>query len=250
MKLTLRMLENIKDIALNNRYMLHGEIDDIMRILNMESGLPKVQHFYSKEYTSFDTETGNILFNLDEMLKRSRVDICTEEDVKRVNLYILSTIFHEYFHYYQYICGKDELSFKEINELYSSLENDYNFLYRLLYKFVACHMYNERSANLFAYQNLLKITEDDYNEFCLAEYYYFLLDGYKKKSFGIVSPVNRTKSLIGRKKFDVSDTIPTDIKIFHGLPITKEEYDEYIKPIEQLGYKGIVGEQKILNLRW
>lgn len=188
------------------------------------------------ENAYFDTEENNLCINPEENyyyalnLAYNTLDGKDKIDYAHYLCYFI--ILHEVTHSEQRACYKEDYSiYPEINHLYRNIY-ERNTKYNLWFKYNYCYHGDtfaiERNANLNAYRIINELVKEEYQNATKLGYIKVYFTNYYKHKEKIINPAHQTMKMMGYKYNIISDGIPVEERIIHGLDITIDEYQKYI----------------------
>lgn len=239
----LRNLINVPKLEIADK-----TIENITSILNKDpifSGIIKPDRSERALAFSVDLETLDLSYNI-EQLKRdvewkyqqqSLFDL-TLDDYYRY--YLVHGLFHEVDHIDQINESIHDLyPYQDLNNIYRIALAEYRrtgFLDYLRYLRHHENFFYERNADINASKLAMEIFDDLKMLLYAANLHSNVLFRrvYSKKGKKIISPVEQTMKYLRRKMPILQDSIPFDIALEHGLPITPEEYHYIFDYVDEI----------------
>lgn len=268
MELNSKTKENIKDVIFSYKTD-KMDIEFYKKVLSL---INKDDAFYgkiiyeflnkSREWSYVDMLTRimyinptNMIKYVSEITKNYENELSKEEFFELKKMFYLFSIFHETTHIEQGLMMYEDYSeYEELNRMYrnifSKLNGKGSLFAKVMYHFFAESFSYERNANINAYRELFDIYEDtSIKPYIVSNYICELLNGYKEKKDGIISPVEDTMKKVGIV-YDINHTtIPYDVRIESGLPVEADEYNKIFEFVEgqNLGDVDFRGLRNILK---
>lgn len=173
------------------------------------------------------------------------------------NEFFLLCIIHECSHVRQSLYAFENISkYQEINELYRKLIDmleKMSKLRNMIYQSYGIEFCFERNANIDAFRELVQIYDNpELKRIAEINHLYSLLFGYYEKNNKIITPVEKTFYLIGKKiKLPYND-LPFNVAFEHGLKVNDNDYNELIDGLDDLNigeinYDSIIKKMKKLS---
>lgn len=210
-----------------------------------------VKNFNPLIVINLDGVKENILYLLSDFKDK----MTSKTYINFYNLFFLSQIFHEVVHIEQGMIALDEKSEYEyliyIYRIIITYFKKMDWFKRKLYEKKGIYYSFERCANIVSFREILKLEMNEYQK-NLIKYFYlanFSL-GYINKKNRILSPIENTFKWIGAHDKVGESELPFDLIIEHGLPITKDDYNDFYglflgKSLSEINY-----DEVMLKLNW
>lgn len=251
MELNSKTRENIKDVVFGYKTD-KMDVDFYKKILSL---INQDDAFYgkiiceflnkSREWSYVDMLTRimyinptNMIKYVTEITKNYECELTKEEFFELKKMFYLFSIFHETAHVEQGLMMYEDYSkYEELNRMYRNIFTKLNgrgsLFAKIMYHFFAETFSYERSANINSYRELFDIYEDSsIKPYIVSNYICELLNGYKEKKNGIISPVEDTMKKIGIV-YDINhESIPFNERIESGLPVEACEYNKIFEFVE------------------
>lgn len=248
------ILENIKDTFMQYKDKECDELffHKIISEINKDSfidGCIKLQRPEVNE-ESLCVQVGTTIIKADIERYKKKIEeylpqwleVYPENRLEIYNYFYLHFIFHEVEHIRQALYSLyNKNKYQEINDLYKLLDELFlkaGYFQMRKYEKKGESFSFERSANIYSYETMLEVTENEIQKnMAKIEFLFVLLNGYDIKWGKITSPVYDTLRWLGYKnKFKTSSDIPFFDRIANGLDITLKEYIYLIEPIGERSF--------------
>lgn len=163
-----------------------------------------------------------------------------KDDIEEFTKYAIPlVILHESTHAEQSAFAYDDYSaYPEINRMYRKIfDYDvwYNFIHFINYHYRGDTFFFERSANLDSYREMLNIVPPKFHEIYKLEYIYNYLKTYNANNGKLITPARKTFKMVMGKYDIISEDIPLSERLNHGLDLSFQEYNTFIRDINNEG---------------
>ncbi len=172
------------------------------------------------------------------------------DKIRGYNYWIMYFVLHELEHLHQYMEAYGIKSYEDpkvrniYRRIFDRLNNDDDLVYYNYDKY-GLDFNHERNANINTAETMYKIVRDSDGEVLARVNHLCYIDsGYKKDKKYILCPLERTYRWIGIASKVSGYNLDFKTRFYHGLPISKEEYD-YIH--QDNGYLKDRDYQKIMK---
>lgn len=187
------------------------------------------------ENAYFDIDENNLCINPEEnyyyALELAYNSIVDKDIAKYAHYLCYYIILHEITHGEQRACYQEDYSrYPEINHLYRNIyekSTKFNLRFKFNYWRHGENFSMERNANLNAYRITSKVVDEEYLDAVKIGYIMAYFTNYYMKKNKIITPAYKTMKMMGYKYNIISDGIPVEERIMHGLDLNMNEYQKY-----------------------
>lgn len=181
-------------------------------------------------------------------------ELLKDDDIEEFTKYAIAlVVLHESTHAEQSACAYDDYSSnREINRMYRRIfdyDEWYNIVSIINYKLRGETFSFERKANIDSYKEMLNIVPQKFQCIYKLNYLYNFFKNYDAKYGKLITPVRKTFKMVMGKYDIISEGIPLNERIDHGLDLDILEYNTYIRDMNNQGIEESTYDnlQKILG---